>query len=349
MDTAFWQGRRVFLTGHTGFKGGWLSIWLNMLGADVHGYALTPPTDPSLFEAAGVDAVLASHTIGDIRDPATLRNAMAKAEPEIVIHMAAQPLVRRSYADPLETYSTNVIGTVNVLEAVRAQPSVRAVVNVTSDKCYENREWQRPYREDDAMGGHDPYSSSKGCAELVSQAYQRSFFGNGIWMASARAGNVIGGGDWAEDRLLPDIFRAFARGEKLEIRSPEAIRPWQHVLEPLSGYLMLAEALFSDGEGYAGGWNFGPPSEDAWTVRRIVDHLVTEAGAVRLADTPQPHEAGLLVLDSSKAAERLGWRPRWAIETALTMTADWYEAHRNGDDMMALCRSQIAAYRKEAG
>lgn len=348
MGTGFWKGRRVFLTGHTGFKGGWLTVWLGELGAEVHGYSLSPPTNPSLFEAANVEQLLASHTIGDVRDADALGEAMTAAEPEVVIHMAAQPLVRQSYAEPVETYSTNVMGTVNLLEAALAVRTVRAVVNVTSDKCYENREWERPYREDDAMGGHDPYSSSKGCAELVAQAYQRSFFGDGKWLASARAGNVIGGGDWAVDRLLPDFFRALDANEPLTIRSPEAVRPWQHVLEPLSGYLKLAEALHDMGADFAGGWNFGPAEDDAWSVRRIIDFLVPDGRGVNMANAPQPHEANMLKLDSSKARRELGWQPVWDIKRALAMTADWHDAWRTGDDMGSVCRQQIAAYRAGA-
>ena len=344
MDPAFWQDRRVFLTGHTGFKGGWLSIWLHMLGARVHGYALPAPTTPSLFEEAGVETVMVTHTVGDIRDLDALNAAMAAAEPEIVIHMAAQPLVRLSYAEPVETYSTNVMGTVNVLEAARRVDSVRAVVNVTSDKCYENREWDRPYREDDAMGGHDPYSSSKGCAELVAQAYQRSFFGDGRWLASARAGNVIGGGDWASDRLLPDFFRALDAGEPLTIRSPDAIRPWQHVLEPLSGYLMLARALLDSGETFAVGWNFGPAEDDVWPVRRIVEFLVPGGEGVNISNAPQPHEAKTLRLDSSKARDRLDWQPVWTVEQALAATVQWHRAWRDGKDMNRICRNQIVAF-----
>ncbi len=344
MVSGFWRDRDVFLTGHTGFKGGWLAIWLERLGAKVHGYSLEPPTDPSLFDVANVESVLASHTIGDIRDPEALGAAMAAVDPEVVIHMAAQPLVRRSYGDPVETYSTNVMGTVNVLEAARSVDSVLAVVNVTSDKCYENREQDQPYREDDAMGGYDPYSSSKGCAELVTQAYRRSFFGSGKRLASARAGNVIGGGDWAEDRLIPDIFRAIDAGETLTIRSPDAVRPWQHVLEPLSGYLLLAQALSTKGEDYSSGWNFGPEESDTWPVRRIVEFLVPGGRGINLANAKQPHEAGLLRLDSTKAKEYLGWKPVWSIEKSLMATDEWHDAWRAGRNMSDFCRHQIAAY-----
>lgn len=344
MDSAFWRGRRVFVTGHTGFKGGWLSIWLNALGAEVHGFSLEPPTNPSMFEVADVKSVLKSHVIGDVRDLSSLLGSMASAEPELIVHMAAQPLVRLSYADPIETYSTNVMGTANVLETARLTDSVRAVVNVTSDKCYENREQDRPYSEDDAMGGHDPYSSSKGCAELVAQAYQRSFFGDGKWLASVRAGNVIGGGDWAADRLLPDMFRALDSGAPLTVRSPNAVRPWQHVLEPLSGYLLLAQRLLEDGEDFAGGWNFGPDGQESWTVRKIVDLLFSDQHAVTLSNDPGPHEAKMLRLDSSKAEEKLGWKPRWDIETALERSAAWHRSWRSGDDMQQITLEQIAEY-----
>jgi CDP-glucose 4,6-dehydratase len=289
--------------------------------------------------------MLDAATIGDIRDLAALHSAMRDAEPQIVVHMAAQSIVRVSYTEPVETYATNVMGTVHVLEAVRRIGSVVAVVNVTSDKCYENREWQRAYCEDNPMGGHDPYSSSKGCAELVTSAYQRSYFGNGgVSLASARAGNVIGGGDWAVDRLVPDFFRAVDAGEPMTIRSPDAARPWQHVMEPLSGYLLLAENLFRHGDRFAGGWNFGPQDGDAWTVRQIVDFLTRDGGTVVVSDSAQPHEAKTLKLDSSKARRQLGWAPRWPTEKALEMTGQWYKAWRNGDDMQRVTLDQIEAY-----
>ncbi len=348
MDSDFWKNRRVFLTGHTGFKGGWLSIWLESLGAKVHGFSLEPPTEPSLFKEANVESVLASHTIGDIRDLEAISAAMAVAEPQIVFHMAAQPLVRFSYSEPVETYSTNVMGTVNVLEAARSIDSIRSIVNITSDKCYENREENRPFLENDAMGGFDPYSSSKGCAELVTQAYRRSFFGDGKLLASARAGNVIGGGDWAEDRLLPDLLRALDAGEPLTIRSPKAVRPWQHVLEPLSGYLLLAEALTSKDADFASGWNFGPDEGDAWTVRRVVEYLMPDKNAVNLVNEKQPHEAGMLRLDSTKARNRLGWKPVWSVEQALAATLDWHKVWRAGGDTADVCREQISRYGSES-
>lgn len=349
----FWRGKRVFLTGHTGFKGSWLSLWLQSMGAQVVGYALTPPTNPSLFEVAGVGAGMTS-IIGDIRDIAKLRAAFVEHRPEIVIHMAAQPLVRYSYAEPVETYSTNVMGTVNLLEAVRNTDSVRAVVNVTTDKCYENREWVWAYRENEAMGGFDPYSSSKGCAELVTAAYRRSFFEPaGIALASARAGNVIGGGDWAEDRLIPDFLRAIDAGTTLKIRSPQSTRPWQHVLEPLSGYLQLAEYLFKEGDAFAEGWNFGPNDDDARPVRWIIERLAKMHPNVnwQCDEAPQPHEAHYLKLDSSKAKNRLGWQARWRLQAALQKTLEWHQAWRNGEDMHALTLAQIAQYQAmdEAG
>ncbi|BBO19559.1 CDP-glucose 4,6-dehydratase [Candidatus Desulfobacillus denitrificans] len=347
VPAGFWAGKRVLVTGHTGFKGGWLSLWLQKLGAEVHGYALNPPTEPNLCTVAGVAQGMAASTIADIRDAARMAESMRAARPDIVFHLAAQPLVRLSYAEPAETYSTNVIGTVSLLEAIRQTASVKAVVNITSDKCYENREWLWPYREDEAMGGHDPYSSSKACAEIVTAAYRRSFLeAAGVGLASARAGNVIGGGDWAADRLLPDFFRALDAGKPLVIRSPNAVRPWQHVLEPLSGYLALAERLFADRQAFAEGWNFGPADQDARPVSWIVEQLTAaRAGASwQLDRNPQLHEANYLKLDSSKARARLGWQPRWDLQTALARTVEWHDGWRGGRDMRALTLSQIAAY-----
>jgi CDP-glucose 4,6-dehydratase len=343
----FWRGKRVLLTGHTGFKGGWLSLWLQSLGAELHGLALAPPTTPSLFAEANVGAGMAS-TIGDIRDYETVRACMAAFQPQIVIHMAAQPLVRLSYSEPVATFATNVMGTVHVLEAARSAGSVRAIVNVTTDKCYENREWIWGYREDEPMGGHDPYSSSKGCSELVTSAYRRSFFQHsGIALASARAGNVIGGGDWAADRLVPDILRAFERGEPVVIRNPNATRPWQHVLEPLSGYLALAERLYNDGQTWAEGWNFGPQDDDARPVQWIVEHLVQDWGRDanwRLDAGDHPHEAHYLKLDISKARQRLGWQPRWNLADALQKITSWHKAWLAHDDVHALCLQQISQH-----
>jgi CDP-glucose 4,6-dehydratase len=345
-SAAFWAGKRVFLTGHTGFKGGWTSIWLSKLGAEVHGYALEAPTSPSLFQAARIGSVINS-TIGDVRDLDALRRAMAAVKPDIVLHMAAQPLVRLSYRDPVETYATNVMGTVHLLEAVRSVGGVGAVVNVTTDKCYENREWPWGYRETEAMGGHDPYSSSKGCSELVTSAYRRSFFADGALVASARAGNVIGGGDWALDRLVPDILRAFGAGEPVVIRNPHAIRPWQHVLEPVSGYLTLAERLYGGDREAADAWNFGPVDADA----RPVGSIVTEMAALwgegtdwRLDSGTNPHEAHYLKLDISKAKAALGWTPRWSLSQALTQTVAWHKAWLAGHDMQGVCRDQIHLY-----
>jgi CDP-glucose 4,6-dehydratase len=347
VDPAFWQGRRVFVTGHTGFKGGWLCLWLHSMGARVHGYALPPPTDPNLFEVARIQDTLASHTFGDVRDYDALARSLVGARPEVVFHLAAQPLVRDSYRRPLETYAVNVMGTVHVLEAVRVAEGVKAVINVTSDKCYENREWPWGYREHDPMGGHDPYSSSKGCSELATAAYRRSFLADaGVAVATARAGNVIGGGDWGAHRLLPDFFRALDAGTPLAIRSPQSIRPWQHVLEPVAGYLALAEHLHRDGVPFAEPWNFGPGEEDAQSVEWIVDYMAArEPGSSwRRESTPQPHEASCLRLDSGKARARLAWRPRWRLETALDKTLDWHAAWRSGQDMQATTRSQIHEY-----
>jgi len=353
MDPASWKGRRVFLTGHTGFKGSWLSLWLQALGAEVSGYALAPATAPALFDLARVGEGMTS-TLGDIRDLAGLTAALQQARPEVVLHLAAQALVRASYGDPVGTYGTNVMGTVHLLEAVRATPGVRAVVVVTSDKCYENREWLWGYREDEPMGGHDPYSNSKGCAELVTGAYRRSFFPpsrhaeHGVALASARAGNVIGGGDWAEDRLVPDILRAIEADQPAVIRSPGAVRPWQHVLEPLSGYLTLAEALLQQGSGFAEAWNFGPFDADARPVAWLVESLTRtwgEGAGFRIeAAGDALHEAHLLKLDTSKARARLDWQPRWDLGTCLASIVQWHRARLAGADPRALTLDQIAAY-----
>jgi CDP-glucose 4,6-dehydratase len=351
MTSAFWRGRRVFLTGHTGFKGSWLTLWLRHLGAEVWGYALAPHTRPSLFELVGRDAGVHS-TIADIRDAGAVRDAMAHAQPDTVIHMAAQALVRESYSQPVETYAVNTMGTVHVLDAMRWAPSVRAAIVVTSDKCYENREWLWGYREDEPMGGHDPYSSSKGCAELVTSAYRRSFFPparhgeHHVALASVRAGNVIGGGDWATDRLIPDLVRALSAGSAAQIRNPGAVRPWQHVLEPLSGYLLLAERLHADVD-FAQAWNFGPADDDARPVAYIADAMARRWGAGRAWQAQGeggPHEAGYLKLDSSRARSRLGWRPRWSLDEALARIVDWHQAHRAGGDMKAFSLRQIQEY-----
>lgn len=353
----FWKGKTVLVTGHTGFKGGWLSLWLQALGAKVVGYALAPSTKPSLFEVARVGAGMAS-IIGDIGDHAKIEDAVATHRPQVVFHMAAQSLVRYSYASPVETYATNVMGTAHVLEAVRKAGGVKAVVSVTSDKCYENREWVWGYREMEPMGGYDPYSSSKGCAELVTAAYRNSFFSpadyqrHGVALASARTGNVIGGGDWAEDRLIPDFVRAVTRGEPMPVRNPAAVRPWQHVLEPLHGYLLLAHKLWGDGPRYSEAWNFGPDDENAQSVETVVTKLVKQWGgeARWRADTTsgQPHEAHYLKLDCSKAKTKLGWHPRWNLETALKSTAAWYKACTAGEDMRGFTMEQTREYSRHA-
>ena len=349
-NSEFWRRKRVLVTGHTGFKGSWLSLWLQSMGATLRGIALEPPTDPALFEVARVAEGM-EHRIVDIRDFDSVRTEIDEFRPEIVIHMAAQPLVRHSFSLPVETYATNVMGTVHVLEAARHAGSVKAIVNVTSDKCYENREWIWGYRENEPMGGHDPYSNSKGCAELVSSAYRKSFFRDaGIALATARAGNVIGGGDWAFDRLVPDILRALERREPLLIRSPSAIRPWQHVLESLSGYLLLAERLYCDGQAHAEGWNFGPRDEDARPVSWIVECLCENWGGGAnwsLQPGDHPHEASFLKLDISKVSQRLQWIPRWSLDTALARVTDWHRAWLSGADMHDFCLQQISQFQSE--
>ena len=352
MNPDLWRGRRVFLTGHTGFKGSWLSLWLQSLGAELTGYALTPPTDPSLFVEARVGEGMHS-IIGDVRDLASLQRAMTLAQPEIVIHMAAQPLVRLSYEDPVQTYATNVMGTVHLLESVRTTPGVRAVVNVTTDKCYENREWVWSYRESDRMGGYDPYSNSKGCAELVSSAYRSSFFNpehfseHGVAVATVRAGNVIGGGDWAKDRLIPDIIAGFERGQSVHIRNPHATRPWQHVLEPLRGYLMLVEKLFSDGPAFSEGWNFGPNDEDARPVSWIVKRMAAcwgDGAEWQVDQGHHPHEANYLKLDISKVQSRLQWRPQLRLNDALNLIVEWAKLRKTGAEVREFTLQQIVNY-----
>ncbi|MDZ7283018.1 CDP-glucose 4,6-dehydratase [Sphingomonas sanguinis] len=347
LDADFWAGKRVFLTGHTGFKGGWLALWLQAMGADIRGFALAPPTEPALFNEAQVAQGMDSR-IGDIRDAAALTDSLTSFEPDIVIHMAAQPLVRLSYEDPVGTYATNVMGTVHLLEAVRRAPSVKVALSVTTDKCYENREWPWGYREDEPMGGRDPYSNSKGCAELVGRAYRDSFLAEGgVAFASARAGNVVGGGDWAADRLIPDILRAFERNDAVRIRNPLSTRPWQHVLEPLSGYLTLCEALWHRGQDVAEGWNFGPHDDDARPVQWIVERMVERWGDGACWDRDadfHPHEARYLKLDISKAAETLHWRPTWRLEETLDRIIAWHHAWRAGADMRAHCLNEIHDY-----
>lgn len=344
----FWAGKRVLVTGHTGFKGSWLALWLSRLGAGVSGYALAPLTRPSLWDALELGGEIKDER-ADVRDLNSLRRTFAQVKPEVVFHLAAQSLVRASYDDPVGTYATNVMGTAHVLEAARHSTDARVVVNVTSDKCYENRETDHAYRETDAMGGRDPYSSSKGCAELVTAAYRSSFFQGRAALASARAGNVIGGGDWATDRLVPDLIRAFASGEPARIRNPRAIRPWQHVLEPVSGYLQLAERLWDDPAGFTGGWNFGPSPEDAVPVEEVANALVAAWGPTARwqADRgPHPHEAHFLRLDASKARDVLGWKPRLPLREAVAWTADWYRKQSSGTQARALCLRQIEQYGK---
>ena len=357
MSNFFWKDKRVFLTGHTGFKGSWLSLWLKSLGADLTGYALSATTNPSLFELASIYNNMNS-VIGDIRDLNALKSAITSANPEIVIHMAAQPLVRYSYENPVETYSTNVMGTVNLLECVRTATNVRAVINITTDKCYENSEWIWGYRENDPMGGYDPYSNSKACSELVTASYRSSFFNrdlyqnHGVGLATARAGNVIGGGDWSKDRLIPDIIRAFDSKSSAKIRNPNAIRPWQHVLEPLKGYLMLAELLYEFGPSYSEAWNFGPKFEDAMTVSSIADKLCLLWGEgakyTICEDDESLHEANYLKLDISKARSRINWHPQWTIGESLEAVVDFHKRMSSGDDASIIMIDQINTFNLNA-
>lgn len=347
MRRDFWNGRRVFLTGHTGFKGGWLALWLAEMGAEVHGYARPPEHDDGIYALTELSSRLASEVLADIRDEERLQSALRHSRAEIVLHLAAQPLVRASYRDPVETYSTNVMGLATLFEAVRITPGIRAIVNVTTDKCYENREWVWPYRENEALGGFDPYSASKACAEIVTASYRQSFMaGIGIALATARAGNVIGGGDRAVDRLVPDFLRALDANEALILRNPAATRPWQHVLEPLSGYLMLAEALSENASSFAEAWNFGPEPVDVRSVGDVARFLAQAADGPQwqLARGAEPHEAQSLGLDSSKARSRLGWQPRWRIDEALRRTLDWHLAWKDGADMAAFTLQQIRAF-----
>lgn len=349
-----WQGKPVFLTGHTGFKGSWLSLWLHLSGAKVHGYALDPPTEPSIFEAADVAGVLSSDVRADLANLDALTAAMWAAQPEVVFHLAAQALVRASYLDPIGTFATNVLGTAHLLEAVRSTPSVRAVVIVTTDKVYQNREWVHPYREDDRLGGHDPYSASKTAAEIVTASMRDSFFHDtDVRIASARAGNVIGGGDWAADRLVPDCLKSFADDAPVCLRFPDAVRPWQHVLEPLCGYLELASALLENrGKCYAKPWNFGPDTADNATVGTVARKLAAlwngTAAVVCQPGTGHPHEAGLLTLDNSAARHHLKWMPRWSLDIALEKTHAWHRGWLGGDDMRGLTLAQIELYQNAA-
>lgn len=348
IDPNFWNGRKVLITGHTGFKGSWLSIWLQDMEADIRGISLAPPSKPSLFFEANVQNGL-DHYVADIRDTNKTLTLIRDFQPEIIFHLAAQSLVRHSYSHPLDTYSTNVMGTVNVLDAARYTDSVRAIINVTTDKCYENHEWDWGYRENEPMGGFDPYSSSKGCSELISNAYRNSFFQNSeIGLATARAGNVIGGGDWASDRLIPDILRALESNAPIQIRNPNAIRPWQHVLEPLSGYLILAQNLLKKKKTFAEPWNFGPNDEDARPVNWIAEKMCEKWGANakwKSQDGDHPHEANYLKLDTSKARNRLQWAPRWKLETALEKIVEWHKEWVNGQNARKLCLTQINQYK----
>lgn len=352
MNTSFWKNKKVLITGHTGFKGSWLCLLLHKLDADISGFALEAPTNPSLFSICNINTFVDS-TIADIRDYNAIYKTIERVKPEIIIHMAAQPLVRESYKNPVETYQTNVMGTVNLLDSIRLIGGVRAIVNVTTDKCYENKEWAWGYRENEPMGGYDPYSNSKGCSELVTSSFRNSFFNtanysqHGVALASGRAGNVIGGGDWAADRLIPDIIKAIAQGEKVKIRSPFAIRPWQHVLEPLSGYLTLAEKLYTHGTQYAEGWNFGPVDDDAKTVEWIVQKLCAKWGnkaSYEIDKNPQPHEATYLKLDCSKARQILQWNPRWRLEKTLDTIVEFTKAYQNNENITDVCDKQITDY-----
>lgn len=349
VNPEFWDGKRVFLTGHTGFKGSWLSLWLNAMGSTVKGYALEPSSSPALFNQAKIPELIESQ-FGDIRNLESISKSIKAFNPDILIHMAAQPLVRLSYKKPVETYATNVMGTVNVLEAAKVCPNLKAIISVTTDKCYENKEWPWGYRENEPLGGHDPYSSSKGCAELVTSAYRNSFFKteNTAALASARAGNVIGGGDWAEDRLIPDILRAFEKSKPVVIRNPLSIRPWQHVLEPLSGYVILAEALFKKGNEFAEAWNFGPNDEDCRPVNWILDKMVKAWGNAASwtldKNNNHPHEAGYLKLDCSKAKARLKWQPQWNLDITLDLIVKWHQDWISGENIQKRCLKEIATY-----
>lgn len=352
IDKSFWQHKKVFITGHTGFKGSWLSLWLHLLGAEITGYALNPPTDPSLFKLCKVDELLRSIT-ADVRDSKLLKEAMHESNPEIVFHMAAQPLVRESYRDPVNTYSTNVMGTVNLFEAVRECKSVKTVINVTTDKCYENKEWIWGYRENDSMGGNDPYSSSKGCAELITNAYLRSYFDtdnykeHGVSLASVRAGNAIGGGDWAEDRLVPDCMRSLMEDKPIVIRFPDAVRPWQHIVDLLYGYLLLTQRLYQEGSVLANGWNFGSNYEEAKPVRWIVERITEMWGysdSWLVEQGNKPNEANFLKLDCSKAKSVLGWYPQWGLNVSLKKTVEWYKALKDQQNMLNFTLEQIRSY-----
>lgn len=349
MNAAFWREKRVLITGHTGFKGGWLSLWLSALGAEVHGVSLEPEKTENFFDIVGLDKKIASSTLANICHLDAVIDVFTKCAPELVFHLAAQPIVRKSYRDPVGTFNTNVMGTVNVLEAARQNLSVKAFVNVTSDKCYENKGWSWAYREDDQLGGHDPYSNSKACSELVADCYRKSFSDeSGMLIASARAGNVIGGGDWGDDRLVPDFYRAAQCGQMLSIRSPKSIRPWQHVLEPLSGYLLLAERLCLEGEKYAHAWNFGPnisePRDVEWVVNKFSN--LTQFFNVSVSKRADLHESQVLMVDNSKARLELDWKPRWCLDKTIEATANWYSAWNSSQDMFAFSLDQIQKFKK---
>jgi CDP-glucose 4,6-dehydratase len=350
VDPVFWKDKKVFITGHTGFKGGWLSLWLASMGAKVTGYALAPNTKPNLFEVLAIDSLIEKSHIADIRDLMGLQKAMSEAKSDVVIHMAAQPLVRYSYLNPVETYATNVMGTVHVLESMRTIKSVRASVVVTTDKCYENKEWVWGYRENEPMGGYDPYSNSKGCVELVTSAYRQSYFSRPYSInkvATARSGNVIGGGDWSEDRLIPDAIKAFEKNKPLIIRNPLSTRPWQHVLEPLSGYLILSQALYGQGSIFASAWNFGPRDEDNRSVQEMVELVISNWGdsaCWEKESLEQPHESNLLKLDCSKARMQLGWIPKWSLELATQKIVDWQKAFLDKENMQEFSLAQINDY-----
>jgi len=351
INSGFWSGKKVFLTGHTGFKGGWLSLWLSSMRAEVTGYSLAPNTNPNLYSVAHIESIQNQSYIADIRNLDALSTAIKYAQPDILFHMAAQPLVRYSYLNPVETYATNIMGTVNVLESVRLCDSIKSVVIITTDKCYDNKEWEWGYRENEAMGGHDPYSSSKGCAELVTSAYRNSFFNKHYSpsIATARAGNVIGGGDWSGDRLIPDAIKAFENAQSLILRNPLSTRPWQHVLEPLSGYLMLAEKLYSEGNAFASSWNFGPLDSDTRTVEEVTNMLIKEWGQGanwRQEGNDQPYEANFLKLDCSKARKYLNWSPKWSLETAMIKIVEWQRAYKSQQSMLQFSLKQINEYMK---
>lgn len=350
IDNNFWKNKKVFITGHTGFKGSWLCIWLHLLKAEITGYSLCPPTNPSMYNQCNIDKIVKTSIISDVTNYSMLNQSMLESQADVVVHMAAQTIVREGYENPCETYSTNVMGTVNVLESAKNCNSVKAVLIVTSDKCYENKEWFWGYRENDSLGGYDPYSSSKACAELVTSAYRNSFFHpddysqHGVAIASARAGNVIGGGDWAIDRLIPDCIRSLLGNEEIVIRNPHAVRPWQYVLEPLSGYLLLVQKLFEHGVEFGSAWNFGPNDKDTKPVEWIVKEICKKWGSgtcFKISKGKHPHEASYLKLDCSKTKAKLGWYPRWNIEKTIDSIVEWVQNYKQGNDLFKMCSRQI--------